>query len=153
VTAFLKYFTFLPAGRIDELGEVTRMSPERREAQRVLAHEVTALVHGPEGAREAEATSAALFGGQGADGLAAGAAPGAVLPAEARSWPLWKLLAAAVEQGGTRMSTSEARRLIQQGGVEVDGVRAGSIDQQTPPGAHTVKVGKRRIYRVIVEGR
>ena len=150
--AFLKYFTFLPAGRIEELREATRTSPERREAQRVLAQEVTALVHGPEGARQAEATSASLFGGQRADGLSAGEAPGAVLPTEARSWPLWKLLAAAVEQAGPQMSTSEARRLIQQGGVEVDGVRAGSIDQQTPPGPHTVKVGKRRIYRVIVEG-
>jgi tyrosyl-tRNA synthetase len=151
VVAFLKYFTFLPRERVDEVAEATRTSPDRREAQRLLAREATALVHGPEGARDAEATSAALFGGgQGVDGQRLGNAPGAVLPAEARSWPLWRLLAAAVEQSGSRMSTSEARRLIQQGGVEVDGVRAGSIDQQTQPGPHTVKVGKRRIYQVIV---
>jgi tyrosyl-tRNA synthetase len=49
------------------------------------------------------------------------------------------------------MSTSEARRLIQQGGVEVDGERATSIEQQTPAGLHTVKIGKRRIYKVNIE--
>ena len=162
VVGFLKFFTFLSLERIGELAEATRTFPERRQAQRVLAQEVTALVHGREAAREAQATSALLFGGQtitpssgelGVDGLPAGVVPGAVLPAEARSWPLWKLLAAAVEQGGGRMSTSEARRLIQQGGVEVDGVRAGSLDQHTPPGPHSVKIGRRRIYRVVVEDR
>ena len=77
--------------------------------------------------------------------------PGAVLPKEAATWPLWKLLSTAVERAGASMSTSEARRLIQQGGVEVDGRRATGIEQQTPAGSHTVKVGKRRIYRVIIE--
>ena len=153
VVAFLKYFTFLPGERLDEAAEATRTSPERRAAQRLLAREATALVHGTEAAREAEATSAALFAGPGADSLQPGAAPGGRLSTEARSWPLWRLLPAVVEQAGTRMSTSEARRLIQQGGVEVDGVRAGSIDQQTPPGPHMIRVGKRRIYRVIVEDR
>ena len=149
---FLKYFTFLPLERIAELAEVTRVAPERREAQRVLASEATALVHGRQAAREAQATSAMLFGGGGGDGLAVGAAPGAVLPREAGSWPLWKLLATTVEQSGGRMSTSEARRLIQQGGVEIDGRRVTGLDELTPPGAHTVKIGKRRIYRVVVEG-
>jgi tyrosyl-tRNA synthetase len=153
VVAFLRYFTFLPRERLDQVAEATRTSPERREAQHLLAREATALVHGAEAAREAETASAALFGGQGADSLRSGAAPSAVMPTEARSWPLWRLLATAVEQAGARMSTSEARRLIQQGGVEIDGVRAGSIDQQTPPGPHLIKVGKRRIYRVVVEGR
>ena len=109
-------------------------------------------MHGPEGARGAEATSATLFGGQGVSGLPA-TGPGAVLPVEAIAWPLWKLLAATVEQAGSRMSTSEARRLIQQGGVEVDGRRAASVDQPTSPGSHIVKIGKRRLYRVIVGDR
>jgi tyrosyl-tRNA synthetase len=151
VIGFLKYFTFLPPRRIGELEEATRTSPERREAQRVLAREVTALVHGTEAAREAAATSAALFGGQGVDGLPSGMAPGAVLPHGAHAWPLWKLLAAVVEQSGARISMSEARRLIRQGGVEIDGVRASSIDQQTPVGVHLLRVGKRRIYRIVVE--
>jgi tyrosyl-tRNA synthetase len=151
VVGFLKFFTFLPLESIAELAEATRTSPERRHAQHMLAREVTTLVHGPEGAREAEATSAALFGGGAVDGAPAGG-PGAVLPIEASDWPLWRLLAATVEQAGARMSTSEARRLIQQGGVEVDGQRAISLDQRTPAGPHVVKIGKRRIFRVIVDG-
>jgi tyrosyl-tRNA synthetase len=148
VMRFLRYFTFVPLERIDELAAATRDAPGKRDAQRVLAREVTALVHGEAATRQAEADAAALFGGHGVD--AGGAAPGAVLPADAAAWPLWRVLSTAVEQAGARMSTSEARRLIQQGGVEVDGVRATNIDQRTPPGPHTVKVGKRRIYRVII---
>ena len=116
----------------------------------MLAHEVTVLVHGPDAARQAEVASAALFGGRGADGVTNDAAPSAVLPAEAVTWPLWKLLASTVEQAGAPMSTSEARRLIQQGGVELDGVRAEGIEQKIPAGPHTVKIGKRRIYKIIV---
>jgi tyrosyl-tRNA synthetase len=150
VIGFLGYFTFLPLARIGELAEATRTFPERREAQRMLAREVTALVHGNDAARDAEATSVALFGGHGVDEMPPGGAPSALLPREAHTWPLWKLLATAVEQAGVRMSTSEARRLIQQGGVEIDGLRATSIEQQTPPGLHTVKIGKRRIYWIVV---
>jgi tyrosyl-tRNA synthetase len=149
VVQFLKYFTFLQSSEIESLAEATRTSPERREAQRVLASRATALVHGDGAAQEAQEASAVLFGGGGTDGMT-GTAPTASLPYEAHTWPLWKVLATAVEQAGARMSTSEARRLIQQGGVEIDGVRARSIDQQTPPGAHTAKVGKRRIYRILV---
>src|SRR5262249_44624470 len=88
VGMFLKYFTFLPISRIEELEEATRAAPERREAQRLLAQEVTALVHGVEAAREARLTGAALFGGESSDRRSLEGAPGAVLPAEAKSWPL-----------------------------------------------------------------
>ena len=148
VVRFLKYFTFLPLERIAELAEATSTSPERREAQRTLARNVTALVHGEAATREAETLSAALFGGHSGESVADG---GAVLPQEAAMWPLWKLLSTAVIRAGASMSTSEARRLIEQGGVEVDGLRATSTQQLTGPGPHTVKVGKRRIYRVIIE--
>jgi tyrosyl-tRNA synthetase len=147
VVRFLKYFTFLPLAEIGELAEATRTSPERRDAQRALARHVTALVHGEAAAREAERRSAALFGG---DAAGSGADGGVVLPDEAATWPLWKLLSVAVAEAGASMSTSEARRLIQQGGVEVDGRRASDIHQLTGRGPHTVKVGKRRIYRVII---
>jgi len=72
VIRYLKFFTFLSLERIGELAEATRTAPERRQAQRILAREVTALVHGQDGAREAETTSATLFGGWGTDGLSAG---------------------------------------------------------------------------------
>jgi tyrosyl-tRNA synthetase len=148
VVRFLRYFTFLPLERIDELAVATRDAPEKREAQRVLARDVTALVHGDRAMREAEATTEALFSGDPAraKGLTGVAAPGATLPAEAVGWPLWKIL----KEAGLVPSTSEARRLIQQGGVEVDGVRASSIDQLIAAGEHTVKLGKRRVSRLLI---
>lgn len=147
VVSFLRYFTFLPLERIDELAEAARTAPEKREAQRALAREVTALVHGDAAMRKAEATSAARFGGPGAATEGADDWKGAPqLPAEAAGWPLWKVLKAA----GWVASGSEARRLIQQGGVEVDGVRATSVEQTTAPGLRTFKLGKRRIHRLVI---
>jgi len=49
--------------------------------------------------------------------------PGAAVPHETATWPLWRLLSEALELPGASMSTSEARRL--QRGVEVDVRRAG----------------------------
>ena len=46
VVAYLRYFTFLPPEEIDALARLTAEAPEKREAQRVLAREVTRIVHG-----------------------------------------------------------------------------------------------------------
>lgn len=64
VVKYLKYFTFLSPEQTDELGRATEDSPDRREAQRVLAREVTTLVHGESATAEAEAISRALFSGE-----------------------------------------------------------------------------------------
>ncbi|HKT79388.1 MAG TPA: tyrosine--tRNA ligase [Vicinamibacterales bacterium] len=62
VAAYLKFFTFLERSAIDELEGVTRTAPERREAQRALAREVTRLVHGEAALVRAERASTLLFG-------------------------------------------------------------------------------------------
>src|SRR5581483_1125574 len=62
VGPYLKFFTFLSREAIAELERTTAGVPERREAQRVLAREVTTLVHGAERKRRAEHASAVLFG-------------------------------------------------------------------------------------------
>src|SRR4029077_18407905 len=54
VLAYLKYFTFLERQQIEDLERATRETPEQRNAQRVLAHEVTTQVHGPEETSKAE---------------------------------------------------------------------------------------------------
>ncbi|MDI3524884.1 MAG: tyrosyl-tRNA synthetase [Candidatus Atribacteria bacterium] len=64
VVTYLKYFTFLSREEILELEEEVKRNPERREAQRVLAREMTALVHGKEALERAEKISRALFYGQ-----------------------------------------------------------------------------------------
>jgi len=63
VGAYLRYFTFLDHDTIRGLDEATASHPERHEAQRVLAREVSTLVHGEAEARRAESASLALYSG------------------------------------------------------------------------------------------
>ena len=67
VERYLKLFTFLRLDRIAATMAEHAADPGRREAQRMLAREVTATVHGDAAAEAAIQTSAALFGGS-ADG-------------------------------------------------------------------------------------
>jgi tyrosyl-tRNA synthetase len=61
VVSYLKLFTFLDQAAIAELEAVTTSAPERREAQRVLAREVTTLVHGSGEVEKAIRGSEQLF--------------------------------------------------------------------------------------------
>ena len=63
VVKFLKYFTFLAPDEIAALEEQVKESPEKREAQRVLAKEVTELVHGADAVASAIKISEVLFSG------------------------------------------------------------------------------------------
>jgi tyrosyl-tRNA synthetase len=63
VITYVKFFTFKAQEEIAELEVETGKHPERREAQRALAREVTAMVHGPDQVARVERASAVLFGG------------------------------------------------------------------------------------------
>ena len=62
VVTYLKFFTFLDREAIEALERCDDAAPEKREAQRVLAREVTTLVHGAEQVARAEHASSLLFG-------------------------------------------------------------------------------------------
>ena len=62
VIGYLKCFTFLDQPTISGLEEGVRHAPEKREAQRVLAREVTTAVHGADQTARAEHASGLLFG-------------------------------------------------------------------------------------------
>jgi tyrosyl-tRNA synthetase len=62
VANLLRLFTFLPLREIGEIVHAHGKNPDRREAQRVLAREVTRSVHGEDGLGRAERASRALFG-------------------------------------------------------------------------------------------
>src|SRR3954469_7342858 len=62
VIPYLKFFTFLDREAIAALEATTASEPEKRAAQRVLAREVTTLVHGAEQFTRAERASSLLFG-------------------------------------------------------------------------------------------
>jgi tyrosyl-tRNA synthetase len=63
VYRFLKFFTFLPVTEIDAIESADKAALGKPEAQRILAREVTRLVHGVEGRDAAERISEALFSG------------------------------------------------------------------------------------------
>jgi tyrosyl-tRNA synthetase len=126
--AYLKSFTFLDRAAIDELAAAVQTVPERREAQRVLAREVSALVHGAEQTARAEHASGLLFGERITDLTADDVlavfedVPSTEVPAqeiEADGIGLVDLLVRAQ----AAPSKSEARRLVQGGGVSVNNRR------------------------------
>jgi len=67
VVRYLKYFTFLNQDEIAALAGAVREEPEKRLAQRRLAEEVTAFVHGDTALKEAENITEALYHGDIAD--------------------------------------------------------------------------------------
>jgi tyrosyl-tRNA synthetase len=62
VVSHLKKFTFLERDEIARLEESTRVEPQKRDAQRALARELTTTVHGAEQTARAEQASTVLFG-------------------------------------------------------------------------------------------
>jgi tyrosyl-tRNA synthetase len=150
VGRFLKCFTFLAPADVDALVRESLAAPEKRQAQRVLAREVTRLVHGDAATREAEQAGQRAFDGDLANLLQddGDAIPGSVLSATETPRPVWRVL----KDAGIVASTSEARRLIEQGGVEVNRKRVVELGETLPAGRYAIKVGKRRVYRVVIEG-
>lgn len=126
--AYLKLFTFLEAEEIEGLAHSLAAHPEKREAQRALAREVTRIVHGPTGLAIAERATAVLFGARLQDLDASTIldifrdVPSTEFPAESFSgngMPLMDLLVSC----RVASSRGDARRLIQGGGVYVNNER------------------------------
>jgi tyrosyl-tRNA synthetase len=131
VGTYLRYFTFLGCGEIEDLQTVTQTSPDRREAQRALAREVTGLVHGESAAAQAEAISQALFSGDVAQlseaelDQACRTMPTTALGREeADRLPVVDLLA----RVGLAGSKREARDLVAAGGISINGQRVKGVD-------------------------
>jgi tyrosyl-tRNA synthetase len=131
VIGYLKFFTFLEPGEIEGLQSSTQTAPDRREAQRVLARHVTALVHGDSAAAQAETISRALFSGDleqltEADlDQACRTMPTTVLRREeAERLPVIDLLTRVSLAGSKR----EGRDLIAAGAITINGQRIKSPD-------------------------
>jgi tyrosyl-tRNA synthetase len=135
VIDYLKYFTWLTQPEIEELAHKVEVQPERREAQRTLAREVTRIVHGETALAKAEQAADVLFGGDIA-GLGAediqdimADVPRTKLPQqelEGEGEDLVNLLAAT----GVASSKGNARRLIKGGGVYLNNVRVSDTGQR-----------------------
>lgn len=128
VVRYLRFFTFLDKSAIDALAQTTETSPEKREAQKTLAREVTKLVHGQAHVDRAEHASSVLFGEDIAtlpadDVLAVfDDVPSSSVGSEqleGEGVPVVSLLTSS----GLIASKSEATRLIRGGGVYVNNRR------------------------------
>ncbi len=120
VLRFLRMLTFLPLSQIDEMDHWE--GSQLNTAKEILAYELTKLVHGEEEAEKAKAAARALF----VSGGVAGSVPTKTYSRERLEAGIDIItLLVDTKLAPTR---SEARRLIQQGGVTVNDVRVPSFD-------------------------
>jgi tyrosyl-tRNA synthetase len=152
VDRLLKFFTFLPLPEIASLMQQQAADPGKRPAQRRLAEEVTARVHGAETLRGVMAASRLLFGG--GDLGQAGAEVFDILAGEIPTTRM-KLaeidglpLVDALVRAGLAQSKSEARRGLQQNGFSVNAAAPGEPDRKL--GAADLRAGR---YVLLQKGR
>ncbi|MEY2848562.1 MAG: hypothetical protein RI885_1227 [Actinomycetota bacterium] len=123
VVTLLKIFTFLSRSEVERVASLIDSEPHRREGQRMLAAEVTTLVHGADATARVIAASDALFGRGDLARLDAG-----TLRAAAESLPhiagrRGVGVAQLLVDTGVTTSLGESRRAIEQGGVSVNNAK------------------------------
>jgi tyrosyl-tRNA synthetase len=154
VISRLKVFTFLSRAEIERLEAQVAAEPFRREAQRVLARDVTSLVHGEAATDAVIAASEALFGQGDLNALDADTLRAALeeLPTAASTGT--ETVAQLLLDAGLTSSLGESRRAIEQGGVYLNNVRvddvAATLDGATLAGGMAVlRRGKKTLAGVL----
>lgn len=141
----LKMLTFVPLEEIEELAKLE--GSEINKAKEVLAYSLTELVHGKEEADKAQEAARALFGSK----------------TNTDNMPSTDLTSADFEDGSIKIlellkkcglipSNGEGRRLIQQGGVSVDGEKVADVFADIPASAFekgyvVIKKGKKVFHK------
>ena len=143
----IRMLTFLPIEQINEMNDW--QGEQLNRAKEILAYELTALVHGDEEAKKAEAAAKALFGAGGGED-----APVAELTAE-------DFVDGAIDvltlfaKSGLCASKSEARRTVEQGGATVGGEKITDIKATFAVADFAdgllLKRGKKNFRRVVVK--
>jgi tyrosyl-tRNA synthetase len=122
----LKVFTFLSRARIEELAAATANEPFRREAQRVLATEVTSLIHGETAVAASVAAADALFGQGDLVALDESTLASVIAELPTADATAGSLIAQVLFDAGLVTSLGEARRAISQGGVYLNNAKVES---------------------------
>lgn len=128
----LRYFTFLSHDAIRELEKAVETAPEQRQAQKALAENVTRLVHGDDGLAKALRATQAMFGGDvsGLDDATLAEifadVPSSELPRDILNED--RLLVDVLADSGVFASKGEARRMIKNGGLNLNNQRISSED-------------------------
>jgi len=128
----LKVFTFLSRLEIEEMEEGVAKEPHVRAAQKRLAEEVTALVHGRDQALAVKEASEALFGKDSLASLDPGVFAQALAELPNATLSTDTLVTEALVATGLCQSVSDARRAISQGGVSINNVAV--EDEMAPVG-------------------
>lgn len=139
----IRMLTFLPIEEIETMKDWE--GSQLNKAKEILAYELTKLVHGEEEAQKAQEGAKALFGGGGnTENMPSTEIPAAEIPGEGIN--IMDLLV----KTGLAPSKSEARRLVQQGGISVDDVKV--TDPNAPvkiDGEVIIKKGKKVFHKAI----
>ncbi|MGQ5524707.1 tyrosine--tRNA ligase [Chitinimonas sp. PSY-7] len=129
VYKFLRYFSFLSPADITTIEEADKQSGKKPEAQRILAEQVTAIVHGQDAVVAAQRISQSLFSDSLSaltesdfEQLAQDGMPGVILEKSVAS------LIDALVAANLAKSKSEARTFIQSGAVSINGEKAETLE-------------------------
>ena len=145
VIRYLRWFTFLDREEIERLeGEVAER-PFKREAQRVLAQEMTKLVHGEEAVAKVELAAQALFGRAELADLDESTLAAALQETEVADVSADATIVDLLVASGLESSKGAARRTVNEGGAYVNNVRI--EDVEWVPGAEDMLHGSWLVLR------
>lgn len=150
VIKFMKLFTFLPLGEI-----ATYADPSRNinDAKKKLAYEITKIIHGEEEAEKAQDAAAHLFS-------SASAGNKENVPSVEMDKALFENGIGVLDlytKSGLTASNGDARRLVTQGGAEVNGKKISDIKtvftcaDADADGDFMLKAGKKKFIRVVIK--
>ena len=141
----LKMLTFVPIEEIEEM-EKTMEGAEFNRAKELLAFELTKLVHGEEEANKVQQTAKNVFSGGGADANM----PSTAIPADELTDGAIGILPLIVKTG-LAPSISEARRLVQQGGISVNDEKITDAKAQIKiDGEVIIRKGKKVYHKAVI---
>lgn len=147
VVKCLKLLTFVDINEIERIEKLE--GQDINEAKKLLAYEVTKLVHGEEEANKAKSAAEALFGG--------GTDLSNVPTVEITKADLDQTLLEILLAGGVFPSKAEGRRNMEQGGVSIEDLKITDIqhklkEEDFKEDYILVKKGKKKIYRILIVG-
>ncbi|MGD8642787.1 MAG: tyrosine--tRNA ligase [Chromatiales bacterium] len=140
---YFELLSFRPAAEVDDFRRRIERGANPRDIKFLLAQEIVARFHSRGDAERAQAEFVARF--------QKGALPEDMPEKTLQSGGAGLSISAALKAADLTQSTSEARRMVQQGAVRIDGERVGDVDLELPAGAsHVIQVGKRRFARISI---
>jgi len=138
--------TFVPMDEVRRLSALE--GAEINEAKKVLAYEVTKLIHGEEEAEGAKKAAEALFSG----GVDMSNVPTVEIAEDMKSALILDIIA----QTGIVPSKKEGRRLIEQGGLTINDIKIEDVNETfnesylEKDGYALIKRGKKKFYKLVI---